>query len=164
MLLYAIMDSSAMPALSAYCSPEGSVLKAFLHNVGNCLLQRDLPSIGAECQINLSMISLICLEWHVPQVRRASASLSNISQYALTQNSFLDSLWFWYYLHQQQSFFLTSFIFPIFSGYIMICLFWFPSMSRLSIQHILKCSSKYISRSPFLFNGFFDLCKAGCLL
>lgn len=25
MLLYAIMDSSAMPALSVYCSPEGSV-------------------------------------------------------------------------------------------------------------------------------------------
>lgn len=62
MLLYAIMDSSAMPALSAYCSPEGSVLTAPLHNVGNCLLQRDLASIGAECEINLAMISLICLE------------------------------------------------------------------------------------------------------
>lgn len=62
MLLYAIMDSSVVPALSVYCSPEGSVLTAPLHNVGNCLLQRDLASIGAECEINLTMISLICLE------------------------------------------------------------------------------------------------------
>lgn len=62
MLLYAIMDSSAMPALSVYCSPEGSVLAAPLHNVGNCLLQRDSASIGTECEINLAMISLICLE------------------------------------------------------------------------------------------------------
>lgn len=62
MLLYAIMDSSAMPALSVYCSPGGSVLTAPLHNVGNCLLQRELASIGTECEINLAMISLICLE------------------------------------------------------------------------------------------------------
>lgn len=62
MLLYAIMDSSLMSALSVYCSPEGKVLTAPLHNVGNYLLQRDLASIGTECEINLAMISLICLE------------------------------------------------------------------------------------------------------
>lgn len=62
MLLYAIMDSSAMSALSVYCSPEGSVPTAPLHNVGNCLPQQHLASIGTECGINLAMISLICLE------------------------------------------------------------------------------------------------------
>lgn len=87
MLLCAIMDSSAMPALSVYCSPEGSVLTAPLHNVGNCLLQQDLASIGTECEINLAMISLICLEWHLPQVRGAFVSLSNVSQHVLAHNS-----------------------------------------------------------------------------
>jgi len=62
MLLYAIMDSSTMPALSTYCSPEGSVLTAPLHNVGNCTLQQGVASIGPECEINLTLISLICLE------------------------------------------------------------------------------------------------------
>lgn len=65
-----------MPALSVCRSPEGGPLTEPPHNVGNCLLQRDSADVGTECEINLAMISLICSEWHPPQVKGASASLS----------------------------------------------------------------------------------------
>lgn len=75
-LLCAIMDSSAMPALSVCCSPEAGPHTDPLHNARNCLLRRDSADVGAECEINLAMISLICSQWLPPQVKGASASRS----------------------------------------------------------------------------------------
>lgn len=75
-LLCAIMDSSAMAALSVCCSPEGGPLTDPLHNAGNCLLRRDSADVGTECEINLAMISLICSQWLPPQVKGAARSRS----------------------------------------------------------------------------------------
>lgn len=75
-LLCAILDSSAMPALSVCCSPEGGPLTDPLHNAGNCLLRRDSADVGTECEINLAMISLICSQWLPPQVKGAAGRRS----------------------------------------------------------------------------------------
>lgn len=147
MLLYAIMDSSAMPALSVYCSPEGSVPSAPLHNVGNCLPHRHLARIGTEYGINLAVISLICLEWHLPQVREASVSFSNISHHALTCNLCCVP-WQFYITYTNARAWIYCFI----------------SVLSISWAVDIKWSPKCISRMGYLPNGLSDLWKGPVLV
>lgn len=141
------MDSSAMPALSVCCSPEGGPLTEPPHNVGNCLLQRDSADVGTECEINLAMISLICSEWHPPQVKGASASLSICSSdwvpsrplVALASATLMAAV--------------TLRHSPRCMGLHYSPFFFFPH----PWAHNIQCSPKHLSRMRFSLNGSRDL-------